>query len=155
MISDLQKDYPEHVIGYSDHTKPDQHLDALMLAYSLGARIIEKHFTLNKNLKGNDHYHSMDEQDLLNLFKRVDRAEKLLGKSHKAALEEEEIARINARRSLFYASDFKFGQVLYPESYIALRPGTGLSPMEIDSLQGKVLIRDVSQGELVQIDDFL
>ena len=51
-------------VGYSDHTKPDNELNSIITSYILGARVIEKHFTFNKKLKGNDHYHSMDKNDL-------------------------------------------------------------------------------------------
>ena len=60
MIESLKKIYPEYIIGYSDHTIPDQNMLTLTTAYILGAEIIEKHFTHNKKLEGNDHYHAMD-----------------------------------------------------------------------------------------------
>ena len=57
------------IIGYSDHTKPDPEYAVLKTAYNLGAIVIEKHFTLNKKLKGNDHYHAMDPADLSKIKK--------------------------------------------------------------------------------------
>ena len=64
MIKSLKKIFKKQVIGYSDHTVPDNHMSSLIFAYTLGAEIFEKHFTDNKRLKGNDHYHSMDYKDL-------------------------------------------------------------------------------------------
>ena len=58
------KKFPKTSIGYSDHTLPDKNMSSLILACILGAEILEKHFTLNKKLKGNDHYHSMDYKDI-------------------------------------------------------------------------------------------
>ena len=60
MIKGLKKKFPDRTIGYSDHTLPDKKMSSMTLAYLLGAMIIEKHFTHNKGLPGNDHYHAMD-----------------------------------------------------------------------------------------------
>ena len=64
MISGLKRLYPNHIIGYSDHTLPDNAMTSLLTAYILGAVVIEKHFTHDKTLQGNDHYHAMDKSDL-------------------------------------------------------------------------------------------
>ena len=64
MISSLKKNFPNNLIGYSDHTLPSMDMKNIVTAYILGARVIEKHFTLNKKLPENDHYHSMDLNDL-------------------------------------------------------------------------------------------
>ena len=64
MIKSLAKVFPELVMGYSDHTLPDINMNSLITAYLLGAVILEKHFTHDKSLPGNDHYHSMDVKDL-------------------------------------------------------------------------------------------
>ena len=65
-IRTLKQEFPNLEIGYSDHTKPELGFDVLMSAYLMGAHIIEKHFTLDKLLPGNDHYHAMDVDDALN-----------------------------------------------------------------------------------------
>ncbi|MBD1172207.1 N-acetylneuraminate synthase family protein, partial [Pelagibacterales bacterium SAG-MED05] len=80
MITDLKKNFPQYIIGYSDHTLPDTNMLNLTTAYLLGAKVIEKHFTHNKKLKGNDHYHSMDVEDLKNLSKNITHINKILGK---------------------------------------------------------------------------
>ena len=64
MIKHLKYSYPEYLIGYSDHTLPDESMLSLTAAFLCGAVIIEKHFTFNKLLPGNDHYHAMDKEDL-------------------------------------------------------------------------------------------
>ena len=64
MILDLKNKFPNHIIGYSDHTLPDKNMTSLLTAYLLGAKVLEKHFTDNKKKVGNDHYHSMDLKDL-------------------------------------------------------------------------------------------
>lgn len=65
-IASLKEKYKDLIIGYSDHTKPDACADVIKTAYNLGAVVIEKHFTLDKTLKGNDHYHAMDPEDARN-----------------------------------------------------------------------------------------
>lgn len=71
MIEDLKESFPNYTIGYSDHTKPDDNMNTLIVADIKGAKIIEKHFTDNKLKKGNDHYHSMDKNDLKIFFKNL------------------------------------------------------------------------------------
>ena len=71
-IKALQSKYADLEIGYSDHTKPEREFQALCAAYCVGARVVEKHFTLDKNLKGNDHYHAMDPNDVRAILKRFD-----------------------------------------------------------------------------------
>ena len=83
MITDLKENFPEHIIGYSDHTLPDNQMNKLITSYILGSRVIEKHFTLNKKEKGNDHYHSMDKTDLKLLFKNLNKIKIILGSSKK------------------------------------------------------------------------
>ncbi|MCW1004726.1 N-acetylneuraminate synthase family protein, partial [Streptococcus anginosus] len=64
VISSLIKEFPDYVIGYSDHTRPDPQMDVVKTAVALGAKVIEKHYTLDKTLPGNDHYHAMDPEDM-------------------------------------------------------------------------------------------
>ena len=68
MILDLKNKFPKFIIGYSDHTVPDKNMLNATAAYTMGAKVIEKHFTHNKKLKGNDHYHSMNVKDLNYIF---------------------------------------------------------------------------------------
>ena len=76
VIKHLQQIFPEHLVGYSDHTRPDATMLTVTTAYLFGAKVIEKHFTLDKTLPGNDHYHAMDTSDLDKLVYNID----LLGK---------------------------------------------------------------------------
>lgn len=99
-IISLKKAFPDCYIGYSDHTKPEQNFDVLKTAYNLGAQVIEKHFTLDKTLTGNDHYHAMDEQDAAGIIAAINYLERIRGNYEIACLESERIARMNARRSL-------------------------------------------------------
>ena len=72
-IKTLKRIFPNILIGYSDHVRSDENLTQIQVAYEMGAQIIEKHFTHNKKLKGNDHYHAMDSIDLKNFLKVMER----------------------------------------------------------------------------------
>ena len=85
-IQTLKKSFPGVLIGYSDHVKSDNNLTQLQVAYDFGAEIIEKHF-YNKNLKGNDHYHAMDQYDLK--FLKLWKEEKMLSGSRQKNLTNE------------------------------------------------------------------
>ena len=71
MINYLKNIFPDKLIGFSDHTYPDDEMRVLVTAYTKGARVIEKHFTDNKKLKGNDHFHSLNCNDLSTFIKKV------------------------------------------------------------------------------------
>ena len=131
MITGLIERYPDYLIGYSDHTIPDKHMTTLTTANLLGARIIEKHFTHDKTLKGNDHYHAMDVEDLKNFTKIIGEISLLRGITKvKKAIESEKISRINARRSIVTKTKLPKNHVLVADDLTYKRPGTGISPQE-------------------------
>jgi sialic acid synthase SpsE len=110
MIKGLMKQFPDHVIGYSDHTLPGERMDICYDAWLLGACIIEKHFTHDKSLPGNDHYHAMDKDDLKKFTGRIHASLNWIGETKVSALEAEEPARKNARRSLVAARAIPAGK---------------------------------------------
>jgi sialic acid synthase SpsE len=137
MIRGLSRAYPELLIGYSDHTIPDRSMTALVTAYLLGARVIEKHFTHDKTLPGNDHYHAMDVEDAKRLFSQLQTVDELLGGSdHKEPLKGEDDARRYARRSLVAKRRLEAGTVLDETCLTYKRPGTGISPRSWDNVMG-------------------
>lgn len=154
MISSLQREFPEIHIGYSDHTVPSAAMEVLSTAYILGARVIEKHFTHDKTLKGNDHYHSMDYQDLRSFVSRVSEIDEIVGVQEKRPLDSELQSIKYARRSLHYRIALEKGHVLTENDLICLRPGTGVSPSFIDSILGKRLNCQVEEGVRLKLDDF-
>lgn len=135
-IKSLQSEFPELFIGYSDHTKPDKSFDVIKTAYLLGATVVEKHFTLDKLLKGNDHYHAMDENDAQNILKAIDFVRLLEGSGELQCLTSEFPARANARRSIVAAMDIPKGVQLMREMLTFKRPGNGISPKDIDKIIG-------------------
>ncbi len=154
MITDLKQKFPNNLIGYSDHTIPDQNLIVLITSVLLGARIIEKHFTLDKTLKGNDHYHSMDKHDLRKFRQHLEKLKLIIGKEEKTFIESEIKSRINARRSLYYIRNLEKNHIVIENDLIALRPARGISPTEIDALIGKKLEYGVKALQEVHLKDF-
>lgn len=154
MIKGLQRAYPEILVGYSDHTLPDDAMLSLVTAHLLGAVVIEKHFTHDKTLPGNDHYHAMDVLDLSRFVSLVDQIHTLLGPTtHKAPIATEEISRLNARRSIVLARDVKKGSKLVVEDLTYKRPGTGVSPLHWDQVIGRPVARDLSIDDVLQWSD--
>ena len=129
-IEKMREIYPNHKIGYSDHTKFD--IDVLSTAWLMGSEIIEKHFTLDKRLKGNDHYHAADPIDLKHLNEYFEKTIKMLGNEKSDWYDScEEKSRIQARRGVFLKKDVKRGERLKETDVEFLRPqGDGISPVE-------------------------
>lgn len=149
MIHGLQLAYPKTIIGYSDHTFP-RDMEACIAASLLGAVIIEKHFSHDKSLPGNDHYHAMDWRDLKHFNERLDRLRQLTGSSKIESLEAEEPARLNARRSLVAATDIPADTIIEDKHLTWKRPAHGISPAEIDNVRGKTTSRAIAEDELLQ-----
>ena len=144
MITGLRRRYPDRVIGYSDHTVPDDSMLPLTTACLLGAVIIEKHFTHDKTLPGNDHYHAMDVNDLKVLVARLAVIRQLVGADDdKRPVASEEAARHHARRSVVLSRAVVAGQVLSPDDLVTKRPGAGISPLHWDQLVGRRASRDL------------
>ena len=154
MIKDLQKKFPNNLIGYSDHTIPDQKLSSLLTAFTLGAIVLEKHFTHNKALRGNDHYHAMDYKNLIEFKKNLEKIYYLLGKNEKKhPIPSERISRKNARRSIVIKKDIKANQKINENTIICKRPGTGISPQYWDKVLGQFSKRKMKIDHILQWSD--
>jgi len=154
MIKGLSMVYPNHVIGYSDHTLPDESMTSLVAAHLLGAVIIEKHFTHDKTLPGNDHYHAMDVDDLKRFKRLIDTIHVSLGKeSHKKPIETENISRLNARRSIIVRRNIPAGHKLTEKDLTYKRPGTGISPLHWDIVLGSKSIYDLKEDHILKWED--
>ena len=151
MILDLKKDYKE--VGLSDHSIPIDSHKILIYSYLLGVRFIEKHFTVNKKKKGNDHFHSFDKRDLKIFFKNLNDLKIILGKKFKTFLKSEIISRKNARRSIFLNKDLKKNQKIRRDDLIMLRPAIGISPFEVNKIYNKKLRKNKLSGELLRLSD--
>ncbi|WP_459866716.1 N-acetylneuraminate synthase family protein [Endothiovibrio diazotrophicus] len=149
MIPELARKFPEHVVGYSDHTLP-RDMKTLEVATLLGARIIEKHFTHDKTLPGNDHYHAMDKEDLKRFHARMDLLFGLLGGHRKEPLASEAPARRNARRSLVAARAIPAGKRVEAEDLTWKRPGHGIDPRDFDRLLGCTAAAAIEEDAVLQ-----
>lgn len=148
MIKDLQRDFPDLVIGYSDHTLPEE-METLKAATLLGASILEKHFTFDKSLPGNDHYHAMDKDDLSFFHTRMNSTFELLGSFKKDVLPSEAISRKNARRSLIASRAIKKGEVFGMDNMTFKRPAFGISPEFYTDVIGKQAASDIEKDDFI------
>ena len=153
MILDLKEKFPDKIIGYSDHTLP-RDMKVCEMATILGSVIIEKHFTHNKTLQGNDHYHAMNKEDLKLFRENLERTFEILGSFNVKALEDEESARKNARRSLVALRDIQRGKVIELEDLTFKRPAHGVSPKFIDEVVGSVALIDIKDDDVIKWNMF-
>lgn len=133
-------------IGYSDHTLG---LETALAAVALGARVIEKHFTLDPTRPGPDHRASLDPGDLRRLIEGVRVVERALGDGRKAPAPAEIAHRHGVRRSLAARVALAAGTVLTEELLEALRPATGISPALLPAVIGRTVRRPIGRGELI------
>jgi len=149
MIKDLQAKFPRRIIGYSDHTLPND-LKNLEMATILGSAIIEKHFTHDKSLQGNDHYHAMDKNDLIQFHEVLRKMFNILGDQKKYPLLDEQSARDNARRSLVALTTINKGDVIAKHHLTWKRPASGICPSEIGNVIGKKAVRHILDDEVIK-----
>lgn len=135
-------------VGYSDHTKG---IEVPIAAVALGAEVIEKHFTLDRNLPGPDHKASLESNELKAMVDAIRNIEQALGdgQKHVSASEGKNIAI--ARKSIVAAKDIKRGELLTEENLTTKRPGSGISPMRWEELIGTKAIRDFKEDELIEV----
>ena len=149
MISTLRQLFPHLVIGYSDHTMPGD-MTVLETATLLGARILEKHFTHDKTLPGNDHYHAMDKRDLRRFVDSMARIQSIVGKPALVSLPSEEPARKNARRSLVAARNIPAGKTIDKDDLTWKRPAHGISPRNYDEILGMKARADIAEDTVLR-----
>ena len=156
MIEGLKRAYPQHSIGYSDHTLPDEGMTTLVTANLLGAVILEKHFTHDKTLPGNDHYHAMDVNDLKNFMERIHLTHELIGDSqYKHPIKTESISREHARRSIVLTKQLSEGHMLSEEDLTYKRPASGISPLNWDQVLGTKINRDLDMDHVLKWSDLI
>ena len=151
-IITLKEQFPDLIIGYSDHTKPTPEFEVITTAYNLGALCVEKHFTLDKTLKGNDHYHAMDPDEARQILSRIEHMDVIRGSYELSCLECESAARENARRSIVTAVDIAAGTVITEQMLTFKRPGKGISPDRMEEVCGKVAAVDLKEDTILMED---
>ena len=155
MITDLKKKFKDHIIGYSDHTMPDKEMLNLTVSFLKGAQVIEKHYTHNKKIKGNDHFHSLDGNDLKKFFKNISLLKTLSGISKKKSIPSEKLSRLNARRSIVVNSNVKKNDKITIANIITKRPGTGITADQWTKILGKKFRRDLKFDHVLQWKDII
>lgn len=135
-------------VGYSDHT---QGIEVPIAAVAMGATVIEKHFTLDKTLPGPDHVASLDPVELKAMVDAIRNIEFAIGMSEKRVSSSECKNIAIARKSIVAAKDIKSGEIFTEYNLTVKRPGNGISPMQWDSIIGKMAIRDFAADELIEL----
>ena len=153
IIKTLKRIFPDMTIGYSDHTLPDKTMTILTTAYLFGADVIEKHFTLDKTLTGNDHYHAGDPEDFKIAIANFQLIGEIAGSDEKTVLPCEMVPRREARRSLVLTRDMQKGEKILASDIAFKRPGTGISPQYIEIVLGRTVIRDLLEDDILTWED--
>ena len=148
-IKNLRNIFPDCVIGFSDHSEG---AIAAIVAVALGAKIIEKHFTLDKNMPGPDHWFSADPEELKELVRQIRKTEESLGSPIIKPAESEIKMRLACYRSITALQDIKKGEILTKENIAAKRPGTGILAKFAPLVIGRESGQDIKKGELISFD---
>lgn len=135
-------------VGYSDHTKG---IEVPIASAAMGAAVIEKHFTLDRNMEGPDHKASLEPDELKEMIISIRHIEKALGSSEKKPAKSEIVNRDIARKSIVAKCDIKAGTVFTEENITVKRPGNGISPMKWFEVLGKKAPRDFVYDELIEL----
>lgn len=154
-IAILQKTFPKHTVGYSDHS-----LDIFMpvCAVTLGAKIIEKHITLGKNMSGPDQKSSADPKEFAKMVEQIRIAKKAINANNSKTSQfilvpREQKMKAVFRRSIVSNVPIKKGVLITKEMLSLKRPGTGLAPSEISKIIGKKTMRDLPKNTLIAFKD--
>jgi N,N'-diacetyllegionaminate synthase len=134
-------------VGYSDHSKG---IEVPIAVAALGAKVIEKHFTLNKKLKGPDHKSSIEPKELFMMIKSIRNVEIAMGKSQKFLTNSEKKNLKIVRKSIYASKQIKKGEKFTMQNLTVLRPFMGISPMKIDKLIGSKSKYNFRMGQLIK-----
>ena len=139
-------------IGYSDHTKG---IEVAIAAVALGATVIEKHFTIDRNMEGPDHKASLEPNELKQMVSSIRNIELALGNGLKAPSPSELKNKKIARKSIHIKHDLVSGHVLTENELVMKRPGNGISPMEYEKVIGKKLIKSVTADHMLKWEELI
>ena len=142
------KDVTGKAVGYSDHTVG---IEVPIAAVGLGAGIIEKHFTLDKEMQGPDHKASVNPEELCTMVSCIRNIEDALGDKHKCITDSEVENKYVARKSIVALKNIKKGELLTEDNLTTKRPGTGISPMKWHDIIGTIAVKDFNEDELIEI----
>ncbi len=138
--------FPGIKVGYSDHTLG---IEIPIAAVALGATVIEKHFTLDRNMEGPDHRASLEPDELKAMIQAIRNVEQAMGNGVKRPSPSEAKNKPIARKSIVAAKDIRKGEVFTEKNLTIKRPGTGISPMRWDEIVGQVARKDYAEDALL------
>ena len=147
VLQTLKEKFPKWEVGLSDHSEG---VVAAVTAVGLGAKFIEKHFTLDKNLLGPDHKASITPDELEELCINVRRAEKMLGDRDKKVTLSEANNKDVVRKSIVASKSIKKGELFSEDNLTCKRPGTGISPMKWHEIIGTYASKDYLENEIIE-----
>lgn len=147
VIPMLKERYP-YIIGYSDHTSG---IEVSIAAVAMGAKVIEKHFTLDRKMEGPDHKASLEPDELLNMIKSIRNIEKAMGKSQKIVTSSEKKNIEIVRKSIVARTYIKKGELFTEENITTKRPGTGINPMKWNTILGKQAKKEFQKDEQIEL----
>ena len=149
VISTYRDRFPDAVIGFSSH---DNGIVMPVAAYMLGARIVEKHFTLNRAMKGTDHAFSLEPVGLRKMVRDLDRTFKAMGDGTKKLYDSERAPIVKMGKSLVVARNLPSGHVLGPKDIVMKSPGGGIPPYELDSVIGRTTLKPLHEDDFLSFD---
>ena len=135
-------------VGYSDHTRG---IEVPIAAVALGAVVIEKHLTLDRNMEGPDHKASLEPDELKEMVSSIRHIEKALGASEKVVSDSERKNMVIARKSIVAACPIKKGDLLTENNLTVKRPGNGINPMRWEEILGTTAVKDFDEEDLIVI----
>lgn len=147
VIPMLKERYP-YIIGYSDHTLG---IEVSIAAVAMGAKVIEKHFTLDRKMEGPDHKASLEPDELSNMIKSIRNIEKAMGKSQKIVTSSEKKNIEIVRKSIVARTYIKKGELFTEENITTKRPGTGIDPMRWNTILGKQAKKEFQKDEQIEL----
>jgi N-acetylneuraminate synthase/sialic acid synthase len=150
VIETFRKEFPETVIGLSDH---ENGIAMAMASYMLGGRIVEQHFTINHTWKGTDQVFSLEPIGMRKLVRDLRRVREALGDGVKRVLPTEVGPISKMSKKLVAACDLPAGHVLTPKDIAIKSPGGGLPPYEFDNLVGKIIKRPLDEDADILFED--
>ena len=150
VISTFKKEFPDLIIGLSDH---ENGIDASVIAYMLGARVFEKHFTLNRASKGTDHSFSLEPNGLYKFVRNLKRIDKMIGSGQKTLLESEKKPLYKMKKSIVARKKLNSGHLLTMEDIEFRSPGNGIDPYRYNEILGKRIKKDIEYQDIILLEN--
>jgi len=151
-MESMIREFPGFDIGYSDHTVGTT---ACICAAAMGAQLIEKHFTYDKNAEGPDHMLSADPKEMKEIVTAIRTFEKMKGNGIKRPADSEALTRVNNRKSIVMNRDLSKGERISKGDIAIKRPGYGLAPKLFDQIVGRTAKSDLPKDDIIQWDDII